>query len=91
MQASLRGWALHGGPRNLVALRLDEYLPWCQEHDRDPAEARAHYAADMARLGRSLRWPPGRNEPCWCGSGAKYKRCCGTVTATATHPLRARL
>jgi len=18
---------------------------------------------------------PGRNEPCWCGSGAKYKRC----------------
>lgn len=20
---------------------------------------------------------PGRNEPCPCGSGAKYKRCCG--------------
>lgn len=18
---------------------------------------------------------PGRNEPCWCGSGVKYKRC----------------
>lgn len=18
---------------------------------------------------------PGRNEPCWCGSGAKYKKC----------------
>lgn len=22
------------------------------------------------------RWPPGRNEPCWCGSGLKYKKCC---------------
>ena len=21
---------------------------------------------------------PGRNEPCPCGSGRKYKRCCGT-------------
>ena len=23
-------------------------------------------------------WPPERNAPCWCGSGAKYKKCCGT-------------
>jgi tetratricopeptide (TPR) repeat protein len=21
-------------------------------------------------------WPPPRNGPCWCGSGAKYKKCC---------------
>ncbi|MBA3866097.1 MAG: SEC-C domain-containing protein, partial [Solirubrobacterales bacterium] len=21
--------------------------------------------------------PPGRNDPCWCSSGRKYKRCCG--------------
>ena len=21
--------------------------------------------------------PPGRNEPCPCGSGKKYKKCCG--------------
>ena len=20
--------------------------------------------------------PPGRNEPCYCGSGRKYKQCC---------------
>lgn len=20
---------------------------------------------------------PGRNDPCWCESGKKYKRCCG--------------
>jgi hypothetical protein len=26
--------------------------------------------------GPRLAWPPGRNDPCWCGSGAKYKKCC---------------
>ncbi|WP_018335570.1 SEC-C domain-containing protein [Actinomycetospora chiangmaiensis] len=26
--------------------------------------------------GFELEWPPGRNDPCWCGSGAKYKKCC---------------
>ena len=20
---------------------------------------------------------PGRNDECWCGSGKKYKKCCG--------------
>jgi hypothetical protein len=24
-----------------------------------------------------IPWPPRRNAPCWCGSGAKYKKCCG--------------
>ncbi|MFL1378609.1 MULTISPECIES: SEC-C metal-binding domain-containing protein [unclassified Nocardiopsis] len=27
---------------------------------------------------RPSPWPPGRNEPCWCGSTRKYKKCCGT-------------
>ena len=26
---------------------------------------------------------PGRNDPCFCGSGDKYKRCCGQVSAPA--------
>lgn len=26
--------------------------------------------------GPRLAWPPGRNDPCWCGSRAKYKKCC---------------
>jgi hypothetical protein len=21
-------------------------------------------------------WPPARTDPCWCGSGRRYKRCC---------------
>jgi tetratricopeptide (TPR) repeat protein len=28
--------------------------------------------------------PPGRNEPCACGSGRKYKHCCGKSPADAT-------
>ncbi|GAA1568628.1 SEC-C domain-containing protein [Kribbella karoonensis] len=27
--------------------------------------------------GRRVAWPPSRNEPCWCGSAVKYKKCCG--------------
>jgi tetratricopeptide (TPR) repeat protein len=27
--------------------------------------------------------PPGRNEPCTCGSGRKYKHCCGKTAADA--------
>jgi len=26
--------------------------------------------------GPRLPWPPGRNDPCWCGSRSKYKKCC---------------
>jgi tetratricopeptide (TPR) repeat protein len=28
-------------------------------------------------VGEVVPWPPGRNERCWCGTGQKYKRCCG--------------
>ena len=28
-----------------------------------------------------IAWPPARNQRCWCGSGRKYKQCCGSVRA----------
>jgi uncharacterized protein YchJ len=31
-----------------------------------------------------VAWPPERNTPCWCGSGTKYKKCCGTVPRPTT-------
>jgi hypothetical protein len=31
---------------------------------------------DTVEPGPMLTWPPGRNEPCWCGSRTKYKKCC---------------
>ena len=33
---------------------------------------------------------PGRNEPCPCGSGRKFKRCCGAVRADETSPALQR-
>ena len=50
---------------------------------------------DIAPLG-SGNWPKtSRNEPCPCGSGQKYKRCCGANTAAAnasrSDPQAARL
>jgi tetratricopeptide (TPR) repeat protein len=34
---------------------------------------------------------PGRNDPCLCGSGKKYKRCCGLVSAVALAPEKLKL
>ena len=31
---------------------------------------------DAVEPGPLLAWPPGRNDACWCGSRAKYKKCC---------------
>jgi hypothetical protein len=56
------------------------------------AEARGYVAADGARAGRGVTWPPGRNEPCWCTSGEKYKRCCAgrrLPVATTADPTTA--
>ncbi|GAA4245452.1 SEC-C domain-containing protein [Dactylosporangium darangshiense] len=46
--------------------------------DGEPADpkTRASYARQLAAGSRQINWPPERNEPCWCGSGSKYKKCC---------------
>jgi uncharacterized protein YecA (UPF0149 family) len=70
-----------GAPRHpvVVPLTVAEVAASAEEHgiDADWAEARARAAYELAQDGRAIAWPPGRNEPCWCGSGTKYKRCCG--------------
>lgn len=43
----------------------------------DDSATRRGYLAEQVDLGQVLMWPPGRNAPCWCGSTAKYKKCCG--------------
>ena len=49
--------------------------------DAGSAEVRSALAAELLRRGEALRWPPSRNDPCWCASGRKYKRCCGPIPA----------
>ena len=69
------------GPAWIVPLRVDELTAWCARTGHDPAtgNARSSYAAERARTAADdvLAWPPPRNARCWCGSGRKYKQCCG--------------
>lgn len=41
------------------------------------AAVRRGYLAEQAAQSNTIRWPPPRNSPCWCGSAIKYKKCCG--------------
>jgi uncharacterized protein len=64
---------LHGDPDALDDLMIDaadmipEVVPMIRDYWRSPTA--------QAKLHRSAR--PRRNDPCPCGSGKKYKRCCG--------------
>jgi hypothetical protein len=65
----------------LVPLDLEELPPMADEAGLEVADwrTRAALAASLAEADQGVAWPPGRNEPCWCGSGRKYKKCCDTV------------
>jgi tetratricopeptide (TPR) repeat protein len=81
MQHKLVGFADAGFPRLAIApVRVAAFTAWCSDTDREPdsAEGRAVYAAHLTATGEPtvIAWPPGRNQPCWCGSGRKYKKCC---------------
>ncbi len=74
----------------IAPLHLDTFQRWCHTTGRDPvtSAARAGYAADRARTAAPdlIAWPPARNAPCWCGTGRKYKKCCGHPSlGHATH------
>jgi hypothetical protein len=80
LEGRLRSLLQATGERpRLAAIEVEQLITWSavQGYDPDSGEARSQFAAELARTGRALAWPPQRNEPCWCGSGLKYKRCCG--------------
>ena len=62
----------------LTPITIDSYLAWCTEHGQDPEQpdTRANYATNLVARNTVQPWPPERNQPCWCGSGNKYKKCC---------------
>jgi tetratricopeptide (TPR) repeat protein len=68
-----------GRQPSVAPLQVERLVAFAKEHDLDPdsGAARSRLAAELGRIGESVPWPPGRNEPCWCGSERKYKRCCG--------------
>src|SRR6478735_6015475 len=80
LERTLRRYADRGPTRLAISpIRIPAFLAWCADRDVDPAtpSARAYYSADVGRRDKAIAWPPARNQPCWCGSGRKYKKCCG--------------
>ncbi|WP_063038856.1 SEC-C metal-binding domain-containing protein [Nocardia pseudovaccinii] len=63
----------------IAAATVAGLIDYAESISADPAlaQTRAEYAAVLAETGNVVVWPRGRNEPCWCGSGRKYKKCCG--------------
>lgn len=80
VERTLRDLAEQGAPRLAVGrAELTELEAYAEAGHGSPdaAGTRSAYAAELARAGRATDWPPPRNGPCWCGSGRKYKKCCG--------------
>lgn len=66
------------GSRRVVPITVDGLIAFATENALDPASpyARLRYAEALDDAG--ILWPPERNDPCWCGSDTKYKKCCRT-------------
>jgi hypothetical protein len=80
MERSLRQRRADGdGPFVVVTIDIERYAAWCEAEGHDPADRRSRgsFVTVESEAGAGRSWPPGRNEPCWCGSERKYKRCCG--------------
>jgi uncharacterized protein YchJ len=69
----------------LILASADGFAAYLDETGGTPDEEKVRLAyADRAHAqGRHMSWPPGRNQACWCGSGRKYKKCCGDPRSTA--------
>ncbi len=88
-----------GCPRNRTGGKTPEYF--CESHHQLFAHAEERFLELVNRIQRRLASAKtsgaapvrqgraaGRNDPCPCGSGRKYKSCCGDPRATGSYLLR---
>lgn len=63
----------------MVPLTVAKLTQFATRTGGDPTDeaTRSSCMQEIVADGGASSWPPGRNAPCWCGSGAKYKKCCG--------------
>jgi len=57
-----------------------------QEYGMNSPQWRALMSAPgppAVAAGERRAWPPARDQPCWCGSGFEYKKCCGGALPAA--------
>ena len=55
-----------------------DIIPTCIARIMTATRPQASARADNMNRPITTAKPPGRNDPCPCGSGRKYKKCCGT-------------
>lgn len=69
----------------VVPMTVNGLVEFAEEIGQSPTDSavKNRYAARIAATS-GIAWPPARNAPCWCGSGAKYKKCCGRPGLTST-------
>ena len=64
----------------VVAATVADLCDFAERTGMSPTDSETLAAyVDQMPSERMMAWPPQRNGPCWCGSGTKYKKCCGTV------------
>jgi hypothetical protein len=80
----LKGPVLNSAsPQSELAPALLERIEWVLDDGAYLARIKRHYRMFKATIDGDPQMPPsvakkvGRNDPCPCGSGLKYKRCCG--------------
>ncbi len=68
-----------GASISVMPLDIPGLLAFAEREGIDPASRRTRlaYNKTLRGSGREIPWPPPRKGPCWCGSGRKYKKCCG--------------
>jgi len=73
---------------NLVPASADGLARFAERTGGDPSDERTRqaYMSEVDAAGAGIEWPPARNAACWCGSGRKYKKCCGNPTGRSTTP-----
>ncbi|GAA1645733.1 SEC-C domain-containing protein [Actinoplanes couchii] len=65
-----------GGTPSLLPGVADDLARFAGIGGTADAATRSGYARSLAAGTGLIAWPPARNDACWCGSGAKYKKCC---------------
>jgi preprotein translocase subunit SecA len=67
----------HNGNRRAATSMDDMEREFMRKKERELQAARMAGAGDAAVQQRRVGDKVGRNDPCPCGSGKKYKKCCG--------------